>query len=72
MLVKFVGCDAEGTTYESDDLKSREDIRKVDDMVQELIKDDFLENHTEEETVLEAFRKCGFSAKKVNVICIMM
>mgnify|MGYP001070501498 FL=1 len=72
MLVKFVGCDTEGTTYESQDLKSREDICKVDNAVQKLISEDYLETHSEEETVLEAFRICGFSAKKVNVVCVMM
>lgn len=72
MLVKFVGCNAEGTTYESSDLKSRNDIQKVDDAVQKLIEEDYLEEHSEEETVLEAFKRCGFSAKRVNVISILM
>lgn len=74
MLVKFVGYDTEGTTYESNDLQSREDIAKVDNMVQKLLVDEefSLKNNTEEEIVMEAFKRCGFSAKKVNVISILM
>ncbi len=72
MLVKFVGKDTEGTTYESDDLKSRKDIEKVDKMIQSLLETEEIYGANEEEVVLEAFKRCGFSAKRVNVVTVLM